>query len=217
MHRGVQREPMVPGAPKLCTAARCARYTNSPHPEVAMERSSKLRLQPLAAGLVSIALSLAAGTARPCVEGDVRGEAVNVERSAGSMASGEEASMQVVGAGWFHAVEVVKKGRSTDHTSVTVELDGEPLMQTSFATLKNKWMQLQTNNIIATVRTVGDEDVLTLWYTPDVKFNTHVAVRVSVEEQGVADLQMRAVLSRALPHSHPAGQPGALAALPAFK
>jgi hypothetical protein len=87
---------------------------------------------------------------------------------------------------------------------------------TSFATLKNKWMQLQTNNIIATVRTVEDEDILTLWYTPDLKFNTHVAVRIAVEEQGVEDLRMRAVLSRALPHSHPNGA-GALATLKPFK
>jgi hypothetical protein len=179
-------------------------------------RSSSRYSLPWSATLLACALSLAAGLARACVEGDVRGEAVNVERNAGSMASGEEASMQVVGAGWFHAVEVIKKGRSTDHTSVTLELDGAPLMVTSFATLKNKWMQLQTNNIIATVRTVGDEDVLTLWYTPDLKFNTHVAVRIAVEEEGVEDLRMRAVLSRALPHSHPNGT-GALAALKLFK
>jgi hypothetical protein len=181
-----------------------------------MNQSSQWRVRPLTAGVVALALSLSIAPAPACVEGDVRGEAVKVERSPGSMASGEEASMQVVGAGWFHAVEVVKKGGSSDNVSVTVELDGAPLMATSFATLKNKWMQLQTNNIIATVRTVGDEDVLTLWYTPDVKFNTHVAVRIMVEEQGVDDLRMRAVLSRALPHSHPNGT-AALAALPAFK
>jgi hypothetical protein len=166
---------------------------------------------------LAAAMLLAPAAALPCVEGEVRGEAVNLERDAGALASGEEASMQVVGAGWFHAAEIVKKGGTSDNTSVTLELDGAPMMVTSFATLKNKWMQLQTTNIIATVRTVGDEDVMTLWYTPDLKFNTRVVVRIGVEEDGVADLRMRAVLSKPLPHSHPAGQAGTLAALPAFK
>jgi hypothetical protein len=182
-----------------------------------MQSPLRSQLRPLAVVAAAICLSLGAGGALPCVEGDVRGEALNVERNPGGLASGEEATMQVIGAGWFHAVEVVKKGRTTDNTSVVLELDGQPVMVTSFATLKNKWMQLQTNNIIATVHTTGDEDVLTLWYTPDLKFNTHVTVRIGVEEDGVADLRMRAVLSKALPHSHPNGQSSTLAALPAFK
>jgi hypothetical protein len=168
----------------------------------------------LAAAAAALAVS---GAAPACVEGDVRGEALNVERAVGGLAHGEEAKLQVIGAGWFHAVEVVKKGRTTDQTSVTVELDGQPFMETTFAMLKNPWMQLQTSNIVANVRTVGDEEVLTLWYTPDIKFNTQVTVRIGVQEAGVDDVRMRAVLSRALPHSHPNGQAGALAALPAFK
>ena len=48
-------------------------------------------------------------------------------------------------------------------------------------------------------------------------FNTHAMVRIGVQEDGVDDLRLRAVLSRALPHSHPNGQAGALASLPAFK
>jgi hypothetical protein len=177
-----------------------------------MSLPSRYIVRPLAA----VALFTACA-ALACVEGEVRGEAVSAEREAGTMAQGEEASMQMVGAGWFHAAEIVKKGGSTDQTWVTVELDGEPLMSTSFAILKNRWMQQQNTNILATVRTVGDESVMTLWYTPDIKFNTHATVRIGVEETGVDNLRMRAVLSRALPHSHPAGQAGALAALPAFK
>jgi hypothetical protein len=176
-----------------------------------------VELPPLSAVAAAIAILLAPTAGVACVEGEVRGEAVNLERDAGTLANGEEASMQVVGAGWFHAAEIVKKGGTNANTSVTVELDGEPMMVTSFATLKNKWMQLQTSNIIATVRTVGDENVMTLWYMPDLKFNTRVVVRVGVEEEGVEDLRMRAVLSKPLPHSHPAGQAGTLAALPAFK
>ena len=96
------------------------------------------RLPPLSAVAAAIAILLAPTAAVACVEGEVRGEAVNLERDAGTLANGEEASMQVVGAGWFHAAEIVKKGGTSDNTSVTVELDGEPMMMTSFATLKNK-------------------------------------------------------------------------------
>jgi hypothetical protein len=181
-----------------------------------MQSTTKAMFKRLVASAVAGAL-LAPPPTLACVEGEVRGEAVNAERDAGRMAAGEEATMQVVGAGWFHAVEVVKKGGSSDRTTVTLELDGEPMLTTSFATLKNKWMQLATAHIIANVTTRGDEDVLTVWYTPDLKFNTHAMVRVGVQEDGVDDLRLRAVLSRALPHSHPNGQAGALASLPAFK
>lgn len=178
-----------------------------------MRAPSKSVLQPL----VLFALLTAGGGGIACVEGEVRGEAISPERDAGAVAKGEEASMQIVGAGWFHAAEIVKKGGDNDQTWVVIELDGEPLMTTSFAILKNKWMQQQNANILATVRTEGDESVMTLWYTPDIKFNTHATVRISVDEPGVDNLHMRTVLSRALPHSHPAGQAGTLVALPAFK
>lgn len=163
------------------------------------------------------AFAVSASVAFACVEGEVRGEPINAQRDVGALAQGEEASMQVIGAGWFHAAEIVKTGRSNDSTFVTIELDGEPLMQTAFSTLKNKWMQLETPYLIANVRTEGDVDTMTLWYRPDVKFNTHVVVRVEVQEAGVDNVVMRSVLSRALPHSHPDGQASAVLALPAFK
>jgi len=152
-----------------------------------------------------------------CVEGDIRGEAVTAERDLGGIAEGEEATVQVIGAGWFHAAEIVKQGGSNDQTSVTIELDGEPYISTSFSNLKNKWMQLDTKNIIANVRTVGDISTMTIWYTPDLKFNTRAVLRIGVEEPGVESLRTRTVLSRALPHSHPASQGGQVLALPAFK
>jgi len=152
-----------------------------------------------------------------CVEGDVRGEAVTAERDLGGVAEGEEATVQVIGAGWFHAAEIVKQGGSSDQTSVTIELDGEPYISTSFANLKNSWMQLETRNIIANVRSTGDTSTMTIWYTPDLKFNTRVVLRIGVDEPGVESLRTRTVLSRALPHSHPASQGGQVLALPVFK
>lgn len=172
------------------------------------------------ARLLALALAAAWAVATPalgCVEGEIRGEAVTAERDLGGVAEGEEATVQVVGAGWFHAAEIVKQGGSNDHTSVTIELDGEPYISTSFSNLKNSWMQLDTKNIIANVRTVGNTSTMTIWYTPDLKFNTRAVLRIGVEEPGVESLRTRTVLSRALPHSHPAAQGGQVLALPAFK
>jgi len=152
-----------------------------------------------------------------CVEGDIRGEAVTAEREVGGMIAGEEATLQVVGAGWFHAAEIVKQGGSNDQTTVTIELDGEPYLCTSFAHLKNKWRQLATPNIIANVTTQGDTSTMIVWYMPDLKFNSRVVLRIAVDEQGVEGLRTRTVLSRALPHSHPAAQGAQVLALPAFK
>ncbi len=175
------------------------------------------RLGTLAGGLLAAGAVLASASVLACVEGEVRGEPINPERNVGALAQGEGASMQIVGAGWFHAAEIVKTGRSSDATYVTIELDGEPLMRTSFATLKNKWMQTGNAFLIADVRSEGDVDTMTIWYRPDVKFNTVATVRVDVDEEGVDRIVLRSVLSRALPHSHPNGQPTATAALPAFK
>lgn len=167
---------------------------------------------------LALAMILHGTGARACVEGEVRGEPINPQREVGALAQGEQASMQVIGAGWFHAAEIVKTGRSSDSTYVTIELDGEPLMRTSFATLKNKWMQSESAFLIANVRSEGAVDTMTIWYRPDVKFNAHVAVRVEVQEDGVDNVVLRSVLSRALPHSHPNAQAATTAtALPAFK
>jgi len=158
-----------------------------------------------------------AGPTLACVEGAPRGEAVTAERDLGGIAQGEEATVQAIGAGWFHAAEIVKRGGSNDQTSVTIELDGEPFISTSFAILKNAWMQLETANMIAKVCTAGDTSTMTIWYMPDLKFNTRVVLRIGVEEAGVEGVRTRTVLSRALPHSHPAGQGATVLALPAFK
>ena len=167
-----------------------------------------------------LALAAAAAWAMPalaCVEGAPRGEAITAERDLGTVAEGEEATVQAIGAGWFVAAEITKRGGTTDQTSVTIELDGEPYISTSFAILKNAWMQLETPNMIAKVRTQGDTSTMTIWYTPDIKFNTRAVVRIGVDEPGVESVLTRTVLSRALPHSHPAGQGGTVLALPAFK
>ena len=165
----------------------------------------------------TIAASLgAAPTVLACVEGDIRGESVTTERDMGALATGEEASVQIVGAGWFHAAEITKQGGSNDHTQITIDLDGVPLISTSFATLKDPWMQVQTQYIVAMVRTEGDVSMMSLWYTPDLKFNMQVRLRIEVQEDGVESFKVRTVLSKALPHSHPNGQ-GAILALPAFK
>ncbi len=61
--------------------------------------------------LVAAAAWAVSVAAIACVEGDVRGEAVTIEREVGTTASGEEAAIRILGAGWFRAAEVVKAGR----------------------------------------------------------------------------------------------------------
>jgi hypothetical protein len=175
---------------------------------------AQFRLQP---GLTALALLVGSMPALPCVEGDLRGEAVTIEREVGPTAAGKEAAIQVLGAGWFHAAEVVKRGGSTDNTYVTLELDGKQMVSASFANLKNQWNQLATPYIVMKVQTAGDTDTMTIWYAPELKFRGIAALRIEVQEDGVNALRMRTVMNKPAPHEHLPGQPGTALALPAFK
>ncbi|HKB81929.1 MAG TPA: hypothetical protein VKD04_01860 [Burkholderiales bacterium] len=181
-----------------------------------MRRTSRhfTRLRSLAAILVLLASATAAFAC-----GEVfRGDMVTAEREVGATRSGEAATFHVLGAGWFHAAEIVKRGGSSDDTSVTLELDGESIIIASFADLKNPWREINTPMIIVNVRTVGDTSTMTIWYAPELKFRAMAALRVEVQEEGVESLKMRTVMNKPAPHEHIAGQQiGTTAALPAFK
>ena len=57
-----------------------------------------------------------ATTAAAC--GEVfRGDMVTAEREVGATDTGESATFHVLGAGWFHAAEIVKHGGSSDDTA----------------------------------------------------------------------------------------------------
>jgi len=168
---------------------------------------------------VAAAFVLLTGATAALACGEVfRGDMVTAEREVGATHSGETATFHVLGAGWFHAAEIVKHGGSSDNTSVTLELDGEPIISTSFANLKNPWMEINTPMIIVNVRTVGDTSTMTIWYAPELKFRSMAALRIEVGEDGVDSLKMRTVMNKPAPHEHIAGQQvGNIAALPAFK
>ena len=174
------------------------------------------RFRPLTLGALAVGMWAAATAGSACVEGDFRGEAVTIEREVGSTASGAGAAIQVIGAGYFHAAEIVKQGGSNDNTNVTLELDGEAVFTNSFATLKDPWRELATRFIVINVRTQGNTSTMTIWYSPELKFRGILALRVGVHEDGVDSLRMRAVMNKPAPHEHLLGQPTALA-LPAFK
>lgn len=163
----------------------------------------------LAVGLV------ACGRASACGE-VLRGEAVTIERSVSAPERGKDATMHVLGAGWIHAVEIVKTGGRDDSTYITFELDGQEMITTSFAQLKNPWNQIQSPNLIANVTTVGDKSTMTIWYLPELKFKAIMALRIDVQEEGIDSLQMRAMMNKPAPHEH-VGQQAAVSALPAFK
>jgi hypothetical protein len=176
-----------------------------------------MRLHSTFLGVGPLALLFAAAPACACVEGELRGDAVTVTRDVGATPPGEGTTMHMVGSGWFRAAEVVKRGGSSDQTYVTLELDGQPMITASFATLKNPWNQLGTDFLIANVRTSGDTSTMTIWYTPELRFTAIAALRIDVQEEGVEALNVRAVLNKPLPHTHLPGQPGPNLALPAFK
>ncbi len=167
---------------------------------------------------IALAGSLASGIAVGCVEGDVRGDVVTAEHEAGATPSGETATFHLIGAGWLRSAVITKRGGKDDKTIVSLEIDGKDVFTSSFANLKNPMMQINTPYIIANVKTVGDVDLMTVWYSPEMKFRGMLLLRVGVEEDGVEDVRMRVIMNKPAPHEHVAGQPaGLLATLPAFK
>lgn len=179
-----------------------------------MNTQSDVRSSALAAVAAAV-LWAASSLAFACGE-ELRGDAVTMERTIGSTAPGKEATMHVLGAGWIHAVEIVKQGGSDDNTFVTLELDGQEMITASFAGLKNPWMQLDTPFMVAKVTTAGDTSTMTIWYSQELKFKAIVALRIDVEEDGVEGVHMRAVMNKPAPHEH-IGQQATALALPAFK
>jgi hypothetical protein len=148
----------------------------------------------------------------------LRGDMVSAERQIGATGAGEEASFHLLGAGWFHAAEIVKQGGSSENTIVTVELDGEPAITASFADLKNSWMEINTPFLVVNVRSSGDTHTMTIWYAQELKFRSMAALRIEVQEEGVESLKIRTVMNKPAPHEHVAGQQiGNTAALPAFR
>lgn len=165
--------------------------------------------------LVGIAMVAVPTLAAACVEGAPRGEAITLEKASESSQRGEQASMQIIGAGWFRSLTVEKDGGTSDDTTVTLELDGAPMISTSFAILKNAWNQIGTASIVADVRTVGDKQVMTIWYSPELMFRAFASVRVDVNETGVASVRIRSIMNKPGPHDK--HLTGTAVALPTFK
>jgi hypothetical protein len=151
-----------------------------------------------------------------CVN-DLKGEAVTIEQAAQSTSPGAETAMDRLGGGWFLAAEIVKEGGSTDETYVTLALDGQEMITTSFALLKNPWMQLDTPYMVANVRAEGNTRTMIIWYTEEPRFMFLVSLHVDVHEEGVDSVRIRAVMNKAIHIAPLPGMPTANAALPAFK
>jgi hypothetical protein len=162
-------------------------------------------MNPLPALLCVLATLAASTPAHACGE-LLKGEMVAAQRDLGAAAAGESRTHHVLGAGWLRAIEVTKQGGASDETAVTLELDGVPVISTTFAALQNPWMQLDTPLMGASVRSDGDTRVLTVWYTQELRFTTMAAVRIDVQEHGVAGLSTRTVMNKPAPHEHVGGQ-----------
>lgn len=170
----------------------------------------------LVAVLLLAATTLTAAPGSACVEGDLRGDMITAQREYGATPYGRSENFNLFGAGWFRALEITKLGGRDDKTYVTLEVDGLEVFSSSFATLKNPWMQLSTTFIVANVRSEGDVSVMTVWYSPELKFRVAANVRVEVEEEGVESLRLKTVMNKPAPHEHVPGVAGTVA-MPAFK
>src|SRR5215472_12732911 len=106
-----------------------------------MKRHSPSARLLLAVSVIATGALAYSSTSLACVE-DIRGEAVTIDQTAGSASPGDTIAMDRLGGGWFRAAEIVKEGGSSDETYVTLALDGQEMITTSFALLKNPWMQL---------------------------------------------------------------------------
>lgn len=166
--------------------------------------------------LLGACLAAAAPATMACAE-VLRGEAVSVERNREAPGAGDNAGVQVLGAGWFRAATVTKVGGTTHDTTLTVELDGEPLVRATFAELRDGWRQVQSGALSITLRTEGNVSVLTVWYPDELKFRALANLRVDVAEAGVESVRVSAVLNKPAPHEHVPGNAAAVAGLPVFK
>jgi len=161
-------------------------------------------------------LALSSTPATACVY-DIRGEALTIEQAAQSTSSGAAIAMDRLGGGWFQAAEIVKEGGTTGETYVTLALDGQELITTSFASLENPWMQLDTPYMVANVRVEGKTRTMTIWYLAELRFMFLISLHVDVHETGVDSVRMRAVMNKAIHIAPLPGMPTANADLPAFK
>jgi hypothetical protein len=152
--------------------------------------------QPLAAvaGLcVALALAMPLATAHP--EGEPWGKSETAVRQAANPDLGENVVFSVEGAGFFHALEVVKRGGINDQTLVTVEMDGRPSMDFSFAMLGNPMRWLDTPDMVANARKAGDTGTMTLWFRAPIEYRSMLRVNVYVGEDGISDLNLRVLYS----------------------
>jgi hypothetical protein len=170
----------------------------------------------LSTALLCTCLAATTPGAIACAE-VLRGDAVTLERDHGSARDGDNAGVQILGAGWFRAATVTKVGGTTHDTTLTVELDGEPLVSATFATLRDGWRQVQSGALSVTLAIDGDVSTLTVWYPDELKFRALANLRVDVHEDGVQSLRVSAILNKPAPHEHVPGSPAAVAGLPAFK
>ncbi|HUF22147.1 MAG TPA: hypothetical protein VMP00_15515, partial [Burkholderiales bacterium] len=120
-------------------------------------------LRPLAVLGICAALASATPLVSAHPEGEPWGKSETAVRQASNPSLGENVVFSVDGAGFFHALEIVKSGGANDQTLVIVEMDGRPSMDFSFATLGNPMRWLDTPDMVANARKSGDTGTMTLW------------------------------------------------------
>lgn len=152
-------------------------------------------LRPLAVLGICAALASAIPLVSAHPEGEPWGKPEAAVRQVANPGEGESAVFNVEGAGFFHALEVVKSGGVSDQTLVIVEMDGRPSMDFSFATLGNPMRWLDTPDMVANARKAGDIGTMTLWFRAPIEYRSTLKVTVHVGEHGVQDINLRVLHS----------------------
>lgn len=150
-----------------------------------------------AAGVMGICamLGLAVPVAFPHPEGEPWGKPETEVRRVFDIDRGESVVIDVDGAGFFHAAEIVKTGGASDETLVVIEMDGRSSMDYTFASLSNQMRWLQSHDMVANVKKAGDTGTMTLWFRAPIEYRDSLKVSVHVGEEGVSSLNLRVLHS----------------------
>ena len=74
--------------------------------------------------------------------------------------------------------------------------------------MKSAWRQVESVNLSVTLKTEGNTSTLTIWYPQELKFRALAQLRVDVEEAGVENVRVIAIMNKPAPHEHVPGCQG---------
>ena len=99
----------------------------------------------------------------------------------------ENELVSLEGPGTFVSARMVKQGGASGITFVSLEIDGNVVVNRSVAALKN-WGMTQNNPFGVAVLTAGDIDTVTIGFQQPIAFEESLVLKAIVEEDGVVQI-----------------------------